>query len=97
MISAGKIAETIYNSAEGPITPLDMLYGHRASIARGEKFMSHHTGFTLETLSDFLRKAGFISAEGVRWHRGYELWVVASKSACTPEKLRELRDEHLPK
>lgn len=79
MIAAGKIADTIYESAEGPITPLDMLYGHRASIARGEKFMSHFTGFTIKTLLQALRDARFSSVAGIRWPKGYELWTLASK------------------
>src|SRR5579871_5732908 len=34
-----------YVSLAGPITALDMLYGHSASIARGRPSMAHHTGF----------------------------------------------------
>jgi ubiquinone/menaquinone biosynthesis C-methylase UbiE len=96
MITEGKLGSTIYESAEGPITPLDMLYGHGASIARGEKYMSHNTGFTLSTLSQSLRDAGFAFVKGIRLIKGYELWVLATKSFLPQNELDELVKEHLP-
>ena len=49
----------VYLTAMGPITPLDMLYGHRASVAKGETPMAHKTGFTATTLKAALQRAGF--------------------------------------
>jgi SAM-dependent methyltransferase len=65
-----------YTSPAGPITPLDMLYGHRASIARGEKYMAHHTAFTDTRLARLLLEAGF-SAVNTRRAPGFDLWAVA--------------------
>ncbi len=48
-----------YLCSMGPITALDMLYGHRASIAKGELAMVHRTGFTGSVLKAALQRAGF--------------------------------------
>lgn len=58
-IAKGGLEETLYMSAAGPIAPLDMVYGHRASIQSGNEFMAHRTGFTARTLSTKLEQAGF--------------------------------------
>jgi predicted SAM-dependent methyltransferase len=47
-----------YDSPAGPITPLDMIYGHGASIAAGNFHMAHRTGFTPKLLMRLLRSAG---------------------------------------
>jgi len=41
----------IYHSAAGPITPLDMMFGHTPSIASGNLHMAHHSGLTAERLA----------------------------------------------
>jgi SAM-dependent methyltransferase len=48
-----------YVSPAGPITAIDMLYGHTASIAQGRHYMSHNTGFTADRLGNLLLGAGF--------------------------------------
>ena len=48
-----------YTSPAGPITPLDMLFGHSASIARGHHYMAHKTGFTAASLGQRFADAGF--------------------------------------
>ena len=49
-----KLMETLYESAAGPIAPIDVLYGHRADLAKGKIYMAHKTGFTYSTLQDAL-------------------------------------------
>jgi hypothetical protein len=51
----------LYVSPAGPIAPLDILYGHRASLALGREAMAHRTGFTSEALAEALRSSGFSS------------------------------------
>lgn len=65
-----------YVSPAGPITPLDMLYGHRASIAAGSAHMRHHTGFTDVRFGQLLLEAGFASVHTLR-DGGYDLWALA--------------------
>lgn len=67
---------TAYTSPAGPITPLDMIYGHRPSIAAGNEFMAHKTGFTDIRLARLLLEAGFAGVNTKRAD-GFDLWAVA--------------------
>ena len=58
-IVAGGLEATLYASPAGPITAIDILYGHQRSIAEGNVFMAHKTLFTSETLGGKLLRAGF--------------------------------------
>src|SRR5262249_45748271 len=55
-----RLEDEAYTSSSGPITPLDMIFGHTASLARGNAFMAHRTGFTARTLHKVLSEAGFV-------------------------------------
>lgn len=64
----GKLAldeadQPLYLSNIGPVSPLDMLYGHRASVASGRPAMAHRTGFTASVLRGSLLRAGFVNAD----------------------------------
>lgn len=61
-IAAGRLEDPLYASPAGPIAPIDMLYGHRASMADGKTFMAHRTGFTRDTLAAAVIGAGFAAA-----------------------------------
>lgn len=65
-----------YESPAGPITPLDMLYGHRTSIAAGSSYMTHRTGFTDERIGQMLLDAGFVEAR-TRRAPMFDLWAAA--------------------
>lgn len=75
LIAEDKLDDPAYQSPAGPITPLDMLYGHRASLARGNLFMAHRTGFTAKTLAQSMAQAGFAQASVGRDGR-FNLWGV---------------------
>jgi len=64
-----------YVSGVGPITPLDMLFGHSASIAAGNRYMAHKTGFTSARLADLLLDAGFATV--LTRSVGFDLWALA--------------------
>jgi predicted SAM-dependent methyltransferase len=72
-----------YQSPAGPITALDMLYGHGASIARGNVSMRHHTGFTADRLGRLLIDAGFCEVHTKRAAQ-FDLWSVAFMPAADP-------------
>ena len=76
-IAQGKLEKTLYESPAGPITPLDVVYGYTRSIASGNHFMAHKTGFTAETLAYKFHQAGFCNIQVQR--KGYDLWAVAYK------------------
>lgn len=69
--------ETLYVSDAGPISALDVLFGHQASQEKGNTHMAHRTGFTSRSLGAALAQAGFAEVrvhEGTRW----DLWAVAT-------------------
>jgi hypothetical protein len=63
-VAKDNLVEPLYQSPAGPITPLDVLYGHRPSIAAGNHYMAHKCGFTWTTLSKEFLTAGFGSVIG---------------------------------
>ena len=77
LVANDALEDEAYSSPAGPITPLDMIYGHTPSLARGNQHMAHKTGFTARTLRQHLTDAGVI---GVALQReGFSLWARAYK------------------
>ena len=67
------LEHVIYESSMGPITPLDVIYGHQGKIAQGNSFMAHKTGFSSDTLKNALLAAGF---EQINLNKkDYALWA----------------------
>lgn len=96
LIAEDKLTDVAYMSGMGPITPLDILFGHQASVARGNHFMAHRGGFTLKTLLRAFQAAGFESVGGIDRPRNLDLWVVASKPKLDEAQLRALAEQHIP-
>jgi SAM-dependent methyltransferase len=80
LIGEDRLDDPAYVSPAGPIAPLDMLYGHRASLARGNLFMAHRTGFSAKTLLRALVQAGFAVATVQRETRSFNLWAIAFRA-----------------
>jgi SAM-dependent methyltransferase len=76
-ISTGKLEDTVYVSPAGPISALDMIFGHRDSVRAGNDFMAHRTGFSAQTLTQRLRDAGFGDVDVNR--KDLALWARARK------------------
>lgn len=76
LVVAGKLETVMYESPAGPITPLDMLFGHGRSLRDGNTYMAHRTGFTQERLGRLLVEASFGQARVMRGN-SYDLWAVA--------------------
>jgi SAM-dependent methyltransferase len=76
-IADGRLEDPLYNSPMGEIAPLDILYGHRPSLARGNTFMAHRTGFTGTTLGAALIAAGFAAVMVQRDLPTYSLTAIA--------------------
>jgi protein O-GlcNAc transferase len=96
LVAEDKLGEPAYQSPAGPITPLDILYGHSTAIAAGHLFMAHKCGFTQKTLTQSLQEAGFTTIAGKRRKAGFDLWFVASKKEMTEVEMRELAGRVLP-
>jgi SAM-dependent methyltransferase len=72
------IDDVLYLSPLGPIKVFDVLYGLSAEIEQsGQDFFAHKTGFTLKSLLNALRRAGFSALFGNTAH--YEISVIAFK------------------
>ncbi len=54
-----------------------MIFGHRASVAAGNLYMAHHTGFTSDTLGSLALEAGFAEVHVGRGN-SYDLWAIAT-------------------
>ena len=54
------IDDVLYDSASGPITVRDVIYGYGAEIEQsGNDFFAHKTGFTKKSLTSLLNRNGF--------------------------------------
>ncbi len=81
LIAQDKLTEAAYTSPAGPIAPLDILYGHRASMAAGNLYMAHRCGFTQKVLVGTLQAAGFAQVASVTRPQVFDLWAFATKEA----------------
>lgn len=97
LVAEDKLTDPAYTSPAGPIAPIDILYGHRASMERGNLYMAHRCGFTKKVLIGTLRTFGFASL--IAANRGapfFDLWAIASKLPLNQEELRTLALKHFP-
>jgi SAM-dependent methyltransferase len=97
LIATDKLTETAYLSPAGPIAPIDMVFGHRPSLAAGNLYMAHKCGFTKKVLGATLLQGGF--RHTVTSDRGapyFDLWAVATKGSIDEQSLRELAGQHFP-
>jgi predicted SAM-dependent methyltransferase len=76
LILKGRLNDTVYTSPSGPITPLDMIFGHGVSIALGNRFMAHKTAHTEESLGDALLASDFAEVRTFKG-TGYDIWCLA--------------------
>ena len=78
-----------------PFAPLDILYGHRASM-KAETYMAHRCGFTKRVLAYTLASAGFASGVKARPEQ-YDLWAVGLKSSVeNTDRLNQLCKIYMP-
>ena len=91
-----KLMETLYESPAGPIAPIDILYGHRDSVAEGRVYMAHKTGFTYTSLYRAFTDAGFKFAVGAARPSHFDLWIVSFKQLMHNEAAMKLAMDFLP-
>lgn len=77
-IAEGQLEEPVYISPAGPITPLDILYGHRAALAAGQTGIAPRTGFTARSLAEHLTVAGFAAVK-IESDGNFALWGVGTR------------------
>ena len=96
VVATGKLLEPLYDSPSGAISPIDILYGWRPALAKGNYFMAHRTGFTQPVLTALLREAGFPTGIVRQRKAFYDLWAVATPSQRPGDHLRALAAQHFP-
>lgn len=79
----------LYKAPAGPISALDVVFGHQAAIERGNGYMAHRTGFSARTLGQALVDAGFAE---VRVHEGrhWDLWAIAAMAGTDGRVYQDL-------
>ncbi len=94
VVAQDKLVEPLYDSPAGPISPIDILYGRRKSIARGNEYMVHKGGFTYSTLYKAFKEVGFQAMAGGR--KGYNLYLVAFKQRKPDEEIKKIVSQFIP-
>ena len=92
LVGQDKLLETIYESPVGPVSPIDMLFGNRIQIAKGNKYMTKKGGFTYSVLNNALGEAGFQIRYGGRIKNSWALLVVAFKQKKSEEEIKRMAD-----
>ena len=96
IIAQDKLLEPLYESAIGPISPIDVLYGSRKQIAGGNEYMAKKGGFTYSALNGSLYEAGFKVRVGGRRPETWDLWIVAFKQKKPEEEMRKIAMPFIP-
>ena len=92
-IIKGNFLGVLYESPAGPISAIDILFGHRESLRNGQHHMAHRVGFTLKILLGLLKAHGFNTVAGISDNMNlYALGLIEKNS----DKLAESKlKEHL--
>ena len=95
-VANDQLTDAAYQSGMGPITPLDILYGHRGAMKAGNLYMAHRCGFTQKVLASTLALAGFDAGVKAR-PANYDLWAVGLKTQPhSTDRLEELCSIYFP-
>ena len=85
-----KLCDPLYISPEGPISPIDFIYGNREVIKKGNEYMVRKCGFTYSVLDNFFSHAGFQIRYGGRRREQWDLFMVAFKQKKSEEKAKKI-------
>jgi len=59
-VASGDLLDIVYESAGGPISPIDIIYGHRHSVHKNRvDFMRHRIGFSRKVFEYIAKEHGF--------------------------------------
>ena len=89
-IGKDKLVDTFYESPVGPISPIDILFGNRKAVAKGNEFMAKKGGFIYSVLDRALHQAGFEIRYGGRVKNGRELSIVAFKQKKPEDEIKNI-------
>jgi len=87
-IATDRLDEVIYDSAAGPVTAHDMVWGYSPAIAGGDLAMAHRCGFTPTSFLRRLGAAGFAEI-ALRRLSNLELMALALRTESAGPARRE--------
>lgn len=96
LIAEDKLLDSAYQSPAGPITPLDIVYGHSPSIMQGNHHMAHRCGFTKNALSQVLLQSSFTNVQVIQRIDHFDLWALACKANAPRDFQHHLTKLHFP-
>ena len=94
-----RLLEPLYETPAGDkISPIDILYGWRKDLAKGNEHMAHKGGFTYTSLNTLFFEAGFKARYGGRFPMGgqHNLYLVAFKQKLPEEEIKIIADPFFP-
>jgi SAM-dependent methyltransferase len=94
-----RLLESLYETPAGDkISPIDILYGWRKDLAKGNEHMAHKGGFTYTSLNSLFFEAGFKARYGGRFPMGgqHNLYLVAFKEKVPEEEIKKIADPFFP-
>ena len=89
-VAQDKLLEPLYESHSGPICPIDILYGSRKMIAKGNEYMAKKGGFTYSVLNSAFGEAGFKARCGGRVQNNWHIVLVAFKQKKPVEEIEKI-------
>jgi hypothetical protein len=95
-VAKDRLLDPLYISPAGPITPFDILYGHRGYLAQGNSYMAHKCGFTYSVLQNTVLQAGFKQVFGGARPQSFDLWMIAFKAESSDEEMSKAGAAFLP-
>lgn len=90
-ITKGALDQPLYISPAGPIYAIDVIYGFREDIKKGNVFMAHKTAFSAHTLATALLENGFAGATVTR-DRCYGLHAFVTKTEWNAALVDQMLD-----
>lgn len=86
-VADGRLENKLYDSAIGPVSPIDLMFGFRKGIEEGVR-ESHKSGFSAITLASHLKTAGLTTISIRReW---VNLWAIGYKLPAAHPQRREM-------
>ena len=95
LVAQDQLTQKAYFSSQGSITPLDMIFGLQSSIAKGNHFMAHKTGFTKTSMIETFEKSSFSQILCLQRPKKFDLFVLATKTEWPVQKLQAVVQEHI--
>lgn len=87
VIAEDRLQDVLYESAAGPISAHDVVFGFGREVARGRVHMAHRTGFTPGVLVQSLKDAGY--SDFVVRRGEFELIAFARKTPWPSDAARQ--------